>query len=158
MRNSRKRRHLSSASLGLLVAVFLLTGCFGPSAEKPESAPKGIRVVPVSGLDEKTQSTRFFYLEYLSEANRTIRRVAIFIEPPEDSLVFSLEPKRFRSGISGISPLKEIISRFTPLRPSAVYDPRGKFLGYALLHEKDTLRLISENEGRHVLDLVQAGP
>ena len=158
MRKSRKRRHLSSAFLSLLVAAFLLTSCFRSAAEKTESAPPGIRVLPVSGLDEKTQNTRFFFLEYLSEANRAIRRVAIFIEPPEDSLVFTLESKRFRSGVSGISPLKEIISRFTPLRPSAVYGPRGKLLGYALLREKDTLRLVSEKEGRHTLGLVQAGP
>ncbi len=159
MRKLRKRRHPSSAFLGLLVAAFLLAGCFRSSAEKTESAPPPeIRVLPVSGLDEKTQNTRFFFLEYLAEANRAIRRVAIFIEPPKDSLVFALESKRFRSGVSGISPLKEIISRFTPLRPSAVYGPRGKLLGYALLRGKDTLRLVSEKEGRHILALVQAGP
>ncbi len=162
MRKLRKRRHPSSAFLGLLVAAFLLAGCFRSSAEKTESPPPPpppeIRVLPVSGLDEKTQNTRFFFLKYLAEANRAIRRVAIFIEPPKDSLVFALESKRFRSGVSGISPLKEIISRFTPLRPSAVYGPRGKLLGYALLRGKDTLRLVSEKEGRHILALVQAGP
>ena len=158
MRKFREMRHLSSASLGLLVAAFLLTSCFRPSAEKTESASPGIRVLPVSGLDEKIQDTRFFFLEYLSEADRAIRRVAIFIESPKDSLAFTLDSKRYRSGVSGISTLKEIISRFTPLRPSAIYDLRGKILGYALLNEKDTLRLVSEKEGRHILGLVQAGP